>query len=653
MVVDEQSGLQRNLSIDALRALSVVGVLLFHWFPERFPGGFLGVDIFFVISGYVVTRSCQNHWPVNISKFFSQFYKRRFWRIFPSLFFITAVGLVLVSLFDPLSQPSVRTGVSGLFGAANIEQFLSRDSYFTNQVGVNAFTHFWSLGVEEQFYILYPPLLYTIFRTADNRFSKLLIVLPTGLSFAMYVFLVERGSVNAAFFLLPFRFWEIGTGALVALARRRSRESNDLQQRAFVGIGFMSIGLLFLLPLTHSAFASPLAVAFAGITVLTASRIDQRHSSVMERLAPLGRRAYSLYLVHWVVLVIFRLTIGARGLLIIPVVVVTIILSELNHRFIEIRFMKHDKLSSRSKAAIIVAGLAIATVLPTWWLSKNFLYSGHVRDESVTLNRATCNDEDSQRWLVGDSHADRYANVLGTHFQQDCRQIRDESTRYGFFFDLDGGTRRRVVFADNASFLTDFQRKRPEELWIVNYLQGLFQPRSSVYSSADWVIESYEFPDGSRSSDWRYALEYLMSEYAELLKIARETGTTVMIELPPPDFDWIGQGGLMWRDESSMCEKNWFSPNRSSEFAEVCDVYAHPASVPRAEVERRRAEITSALRGLQSRFPHLRLVDPLTALCSESECSTHRDGVRLFEDDDHYSVAGELLLAGSIPEIVE
>ena len=108
----------------------------------------------------------------------------------------------------------------------------------------------------------------------------------------------------------------------------------------------------------------------------------------------------------------------------------------------------------------------------------------------------------------------------------------------------------------------------------------------------------------------------------------------------------------MWRDEVSMCAANWFSPNRQSEFQEVCDFYKTPSEVSRDEVERRRSPIVDGLQRLTLEFGNLTLIDPLEVLCSATVCSTHRDGIRLFEDDDHYSVAGELLMAARLAELM-
>lgn len=641
---------ERIPEIDALRALAVVAVVLFHFFPTVFPNGYLGVDAFFVISGFVVTRRYAREATRGFIRFVTSFYRRRFWRIFPSLAAVTLVGMVLVVMFDPASERSTRTGLWGLVGLANIQLFMGSENYFTEQTGTNAFTHFWSLGVEEQFYFLFPLLIYAVLYSKRKVTAVTAIAAPTSISFIVYLLFTERGSINASFYLLPFRFWEIGCGAILALIPlARIKENSRLAK--LIGAPWLLVSLF--LPSSMRTTLATTSTVFATSSFILGTTIPSNHfQQITQLLAIVGRRAYSLYLTHWVVLVLFRLTIGTEGVRSLIAIATTVVLSECNHRLVEQRFMKSDDWrAARARSAAVFAATALLLSVSLSVKGESF-YLGHVRDAGASTLRNSCNDESSGRWLVGDSHADRYANILGTYFEGDCFQLRDSSTGYGFLFDLDGGSKRNVVFRDTKEFEARLQKFQPKELWISNYLQGLFQEPELVRRSADWTIRSYILSDGRRTTDNEYGFSYLLSEYREILREANLVGTRVFVELPPPDFDWIGQGGLMWRDEGSMCAVNWFSPNRQSEFQEVCDFYKMPSNVSRGEVESRRHSIVNGLRQLDDEFGNLTLIDPLEVLCSTSTCSTHRNGVRLFEDDDHYSVAGELLMAARLKDLL-
>lgn len=157
------SGLGYIASIDGLRTLAVLSVVLFHLWPAALPGGFIGVDIFFVISGFVVTGSLQGRRFASLGALSAHFYARRLVRIMPALILMLLVTIVAATLFVPrswLSDSIPQVARFAFFGLSNIVLAIDTDSYFGPQASFNPFTHTWSLGVEEQFYLLFPFLLY-------------------------------------------------------------------------------------------------------------------------------------------------------------------------------------------------------------------------------------------------------------------------------------------------------------------------------------------------------------------------------------------------------------------------------------------------------------------------------------------------------------
>lgn len=149
-------------SIDGLRALAVLAVLVYHLDAALLPGGFTGVDIFFVISGYVVSASLARERSRGFVRFTLGFYARRILRIFPALIVCLVLVTLLSTAFIPeawLSQSSDKTGLYAFFGISNFALVLFNDGYFSPRVDYNPFTHTWSLAVEEQFYLIWPVLL--------------------------------------------------------------------------------------------------------------------------------------------------------------------------------------------------------------------------------------------------------------------------------------------------------------------------------------------------------------------------------------------------------------------------------------------------------------------------------------------------------------
>ena len=146
--------------IDGLRAFAVITVIINHFNKEILPGGYLGVDIFFVISGFVITSSLYQRPSKNFKDFISGFYERRIKRLVPALSIFVLITSIAICLFNPRVGTTLKTGLSSLFGLSNLFLLNKSTDYFAQSTQLNVFTHTWSLGVEEQFYILFPFLIW-------------------------------------------------------------------------------------------------------------------------------------------------------------------------------------------------------------------------------------------------------------------------------------------------------------------------------------------------------------------------------------------------------------------------------------------------------------------------------------------------------------
>ena len=146
--------------IDGLRAFAVIAVIINHINSSALRSGYLGVDIFFVISGFVITSSLLRRKSNNFFNFISDFYSRRIKRLIPTLVVFILTTSFLISLFNPSSEIPIRTGISSLFGVSNIWLYIEADSYFANSSLYDPFTHTWSLSLEEQFYFIFPFLFW-------------------------------------------------------------------------------------------------------------------------------------------------------------------------------------------------------------------------------------------------------------------------------------------------------------------------------------------------------------------------------------------------------------------------------------------------------------------------------------------------------------
>ena len=210
--------------IDGLRAVAVLAVMLFHLNGAFLPGGFAGVDVFFVISGYVVARSLQGHAHESIGHFIIGFYSRRIRRIVPALLFCLLVTTIVYVSFVPeswLSGTTRMTGVFAFFGLSNFALVHYQDDYFSPRTEYNPYAHTWSLGVEEQFYFLFPALIFLWFRyiKIDGKGAAkytFLLAIPVLSVVSLYAsFYMGSKNPDQAYYLIFSRFWELAAGVVL------------------------------------------------------------------------------------------------------------------------------------------------------------------------------------------------------------------------------------------------------------------------------------------------------------------------------------------------------------------------------------------------------------------------------------------------------
>lgn len=287
--------------IDGLRALAVVPVILFHAGYSLFEGGYVGVDVFFVISGYLITSILMHEISENTFSI-ANFYERRARRLLPAMYFVVACSIPL-ALFTMLPTALRDFGQSlaatGLF-VANFYFFLEAD-YFDSAAELKPMLHMWSLAVEEQFYILFPPLLAFLW-ALGQRMVMLGLISIFVLSLAAAE-IVLRFDPGAAFYLLPTRAWELAIGAIVALyLRKRVGPTNRTLQEAggILGITLIVFSILFFDAATpFPGFAALVPTAGTALIILFAGPQTFAGQLLGTRaLVGIGLISYSAYLWH-------------------------------------------------------------------------------------------------------------------------------------------------------------------------------------------------------------------------------------------------------------------------------------------------------------------------------------------------------------------
>lgn len=350
-----------RIEIDGLRALAVLAVIANHYHASLLPLGYLGVDVFFVISGFVIAGALAGRTDESLGAFLAGFYARRVKRLLPALMLCVAITALLTAFFVPMPGGYLKTGFFALFGLSNLWLFHQSSDYFADSTALNPFTHTWSLGVEEQFYFVFPILFWTVMRFLGVRGVVWAVAVLSAVSALSWGWAVVNEPI-AAFYLPVFRFWEIGLGAGlfllgVEIKGRVARHAATLKVLCMAG----QIALMAGLVPVGGELARMLVVVLSGVLVMLTGPEAAPAWVLRGRGAVyLGGLSYSLYLWHWPVMVLFAWTVGFSGATVWLALGLAIALAHLSHRWVE-QPLRHAKWG-RTPWRECLVGLGLAGV---------------------------------------------------------------------------------------------------------------------------------------------------------------------------------------------------------------------------------------------------------------------------------------------------
>jgi peptidoglycan/LPS O-acetylase OafA/YrhL len=355
--------------IQALRAIAVVIVVIFHLWPNRLPGGFVGVDVFFVISGFLITQHLLRE--VQSGSFgVIKFWARRIRRLLPAAILVLLVTLAGIVLFAPRSIWPIWIAEVGA-SAAYFENWLlaaSSVDYLAADNSPSPTQHFWSLSVEEQFYFALPLLMLPIILLLKNpaKIRTAFLVMMSTLVLASFITAVVLSFTEpvSSYFFTQVRAWQFGAGALLAAAPLKAPSSNLVKNilaiTGFAGIAFSSLYI-------QGSFDYPgfwaLIPTIATLLVIYA----QVSSGWLERITSLkpvqflGDISYSLYLWHWPLIILLPLALAAElgTAQKVLIIALSLLLAFLSYRFIEQPFIKMGrapKAKPRNAIALMLVG---------------------------------------------------------------------------------------------------------------------------------------------------------------------------------------------------------------------------------------------------------------------------------------------------------
>jgi peptidoglycan/LPS O-acetylase OafA/YrhL len=618
--------------IDGLRAVAVIPVVLFHAGFDWMRGGFVGVDVFFVISGYLITRLIVLERASGRFSF-AHFYERRARRILPALFVLVAACLPVAWVtMSPSQWGDFSRSVAAVpVFSANIVFIFQTTGYFGAAAELQPLLHTWSLAVEEQFYIVFPLVLSLTWRFARRRVAAVLWVFA-GISFALCL-VGHQLDADVTFFLAPPRAWELLAGALTALRlEREPGPSNALVRRC---------GLLGLVCILSSAFLfddqtpSPSVYTLLPVLGTVLVIVDTNRGSLASRvlsrrwLVGIGLVSYSFYLWHQPLFAFARLTLEAPGKdVYVGLAAVALGLGWASWRFVERPFRAKNRFSRRQVFVMALAG-SIALALLGWLghrgvLARRFgdqfdhvmrsaVHSPrrsacHTRGAFYLEPRRACEYETGElKWAaIGDSHAVEIAYSLATEL----------SPRSQSLLHLSFSACMPSYVAEDDAPCTRWTREAVDEILARESLENVVV----IYRLADWLDPLRD--ESERRSAW--------ASFVAMIRRLAATRTVYVI-LPVPELP---------RTMELVAFEHEFPPGAPLESLVVpgndrSDLPEHVESIH----ERIRAE------GFGE---NVVLIDPRDALCDDRRCYAARDGLALYFDSHHVSVTGAQRIARDI-----
>ena len=341
--------MQYRKEIDGLRGFTVILIILynlnFHQYPNSiYKGFFLSVDVFFVISGYLITNIILDKYNQNNFSFI-EFYKKRIRRMLPSLFVVliisTFVGFYLLVPGDIIDHS--KSVISSIFFSSNFYfHFTGQQLYQSEATHLKPLLHTWTLSIEEQFYLFYPALIFLILKFFKKRLFEIILVL-TFFSLAINFFFINSPSLT--FYATPFRAWEIGSGCLVAIFCRQERFNINDKYNKIKKILYEIIFIIFLASFLFydekNHYFFQVACVFSAAFLIAINKNNQTLSKIFfsqSLLVKIGVVSYSVYLYQHFILAYLKtwnnLAIDDLSNKIL-IVVIIFLLSYLNYRLIE------------------------------------------------------------------------------------------------------------------------------------------------------------------------------------------------------------------------------------------------------------------------------------------------------------------------------
>jgi peptidoglycan/LPS O-acetylase OafA/YrhL len=650
--------------IDGLRALAVLPVILFHAGFQTFSGGFVGVDIFFVISGYLITSIILAEMEAGTFTL-ANFYERRARRILPALFVVMALCLPFAWLWLlPQDMKSFSQSLVAVSAFASNVLFWRTSGYFDTAAELKPLLHTWSLAVEEQYYLLFPLFVLLTWRFGKTWILKSLVV----------VFIISLASAHwgatthpvFTFFLLPTRGWELLLGGFIAfyfsLGHKQASHKWLNELGSLIGVVLIAYSIFSFDSKTPfpSLYTLVPTVGTALIIFFTTPQTSTGKLLGSKIFVGVGLISYSAYLYHQPLLAFakHRSIDEPSSLLIGLLIAATFCLAYFSWRFVEAPFRNKQRINRKQLFTLcILASFAFALFGLIGHLNKGYkfrlsdevlAYTNIQKEHEELRDDNGCNVEanyvlagcvkgDKTKLpkfaLVGDSHAVALAFELDKSFSKvgySFLQYTKNACPFAPFINHSSATLNCDKY--QKAYLKDFESNNVETYivagrWAYYLNDSNFNNEEGGIESARGLNDIYSANEVSTDSPLLNRKASILHAYSKGISKLLIAGKRIVLVYPIPEQGW---------DIPLLAAKaNFFGANFSK------------SSVKRDVIERRYSEVVSLFDSFGENKNLVRIF-PTKIFCDENRCASSLQGIPLYYDDDHLSNEGAKLVVNEI-----
>ena len=665
--------------IDCLRGISVLAVILYHFKFDYFSGGYLGVDIFFVISGFLITSIILEE--ISLEKFsLINFYERRIRRLFPALIvvIITTSFLFEIVFLETEIKKLVVSIISTILFYANF-YFQDIGSYFSPLNEQQPLLHTWSLSIEEQFYLIFPIFLVLFFKKINLAFILIILFALFSISLSQFggnlKFSYPYVENHLSFFALPqfafyftlTRIWEILVGCLLALFLFNNKKNFENRYLVLLGYLLIVLSILFFDRNTLHPSIITLIPITGTLLVLLYSSENFNESGVFVIfnnyiLLKIGLISYSLYLWHQPIYQFFNQIyfIDTNNLVKFFIIFLLLILSFFSFKFIEQPFRDKRKISQKN--------IFIFYILSTILIILFCLYSLYLRDfskkysalvydisnfskyyENNNFNCSTSaenyispnnacilgNEQKTELALIGDSHLD----IISKELKKELTLLGVSAYQFSYggcvpSLNLKVYNDKRYICNKYFTEVLNKLKNEPNIKKIVLFSRWSFNLKGERFNNKEGGIEigsgHYFIPINSDVLvEKKIRQEEILKNIEIFIKKIKNLDKDIYIVMPTPEMGWEVPNNLA----RILHYKNKIEKNTLSISKKVFD--------------ERNSEIYKFFLNLKKNY-NLNLIYPNDIFCDNLKCFSHKNNIPLFFDDDHLSIEGSKLLSKKI-----